>query len=534
MTPNIHTIIRNHVSLSIECIDRLYINGYVPTLQSGGQLNIFFHRHRKQPIVSPALFHPMRHRFVSDIEQFAKHNSIPLVTFERGQRKDDIAAARRADFRAKEGVVFIGVAQERAMSFKAQKLVGPGGGVAFSFSRQSIFVNHYYFYVQDLEWGPAFLKVGTYLPFPVKLCLNGHEWVKQQLRKEGIAFDSLDNGFRSCAAPDRLQEICDLLATVDVQSFFDRWSHRLPWPLTPEDRRAGFDHRLSIWQLEVSLTQVFDRPLQGRHFFEQVIRDNLDLGRPNRVSMLFPHRMTRATPPPPHGYRTRVLTTGVNPSLHVEYKKSHVKQYFKEERALRTETTINEPNDFHVNKGVENLDHLRDLGRAINRRLLEIERVSHNCAISDEALNRLQRPAVIADQRAPALRFGDARVMALLHALCLFAHTLLGFRHRDIRDHVAGLLGEHYTASRMTYDLRRLRLRGLIHRVPKSNRYTVTTYGLQVALFYTKVHLRILRPTFAAFGDDTDPIPHPLRELYRFIDEEIRAICDEANLRPAA
>jgi len=111
--------------------------------------------------------------------------------------------------------------------------------------------------------------------------------------------------------------------------------------MTASDRTAGYDHRLAISQLEISLTQVFDQPVQGRHFFEAVIRENLDLGRPDRVGLLFPLRITRKTPPPRYGYRTRVITDGVQPSLHVEYKHSHVKQYFKEQRALRTETTIN-------------------------------------------------------------------------------------------------------------------------------------------------------------------------------------------------
>jgi hypothetical protein len=161
------------------------------------------------------------------------------------------------------------------------------------------------------------------------VCLNGHEWAKQQLRQVGIDFTGLDNGFLACDDPARLQAICDGLGPSDVQRFFDRWVAHLPWPLTAADRRAGYQHRLSIWQLEVSRTQVFDQPIQGRHFFEAVIRDNLDLGRPDRVSLLFPTRLTRRTPPPAYGYRTRVITAGVAPSLHVEYKHSHVKQYCK-------------------------------------------------------------------------------------------------------------------------------------------------------------------------------------------------------------
>ena len=290
-----------------------------------------------------------------------------------------------------DGVVVIGVAQ-KMRAFKAHKRVGPQGGVTFDFSRQSVAVNHYYFYVQDPEWGPAFLKLGTYIPYPIKLCLNGHEWVKQQLRRADVAFDSLDNGFLACADPTRVQAMCDQLGPADVQAFFDRWTARLPAPLTARNGEARAAHRLALQQVEVSLTQVFTRPVQGRHCFEAVIRENLDLGRPDRVGLLFPHRITRRTPPPTWGYRTRVITDGVEPSLHIAYKSSHVKQYFKEQRALRTETTINNPTDFYVAKAVSNLSHLRDLGDQANRKLLEVERVSHQCVLTQDALDRLQLP----------------------------------------------------------------------------------------------------------------------------------------------
>ncbi|MBV9602630.1 MAG: hypothetical protein JOZ87_38030 [Chloroflexi bacterium] len=104
--------------------------------------------------------------------------------------------------------------------------------------------------MHDADWGPAFIKVGTYLPYPVRVCLNGNEWLKQQLRKEAMPFDSLDNGFLWCADPERLQQLADSLSPADVQAFFDRWVDQLPWPLTAADRAASYRHRLSIWQLE--------------------------------------------------------------------------------------------------------------------------------------------------------------------------------------------------------------------------------------------------------------------------------------------
>jgi hypothetical protein len=529
MMPNIDSIIRQHVSLEVRCIDRLYLHAYMPKLQTSGGLCYFLRDHLGYPIPSPALFRPLHDRFVDAVYAFAERHRTPVIHFDPKQRKDDVVAAYRARFTAREGVVVIGIAQEKMRSFKAQKRCGSGKGM-FDFSRQSVAVNHYYFYLQDREWGPGFLKIGTYMPYPIKLCLNGHEWVKQQLRRTRIRFESLDNGFLSCSAPDRLQVICDRLGPNDVQAFFDRWSQRLPWPLTPADRKAGFDHRLAIAQLEVSLTHVFDRPIQGRHFFEAVIRENLDLGRPNRVGLLFPLRITRSTPAPVYGYRTRVITDGVQPSVHVEYKHSHVKQYFKEQRALRTETTINNPKDFYVAKRIGNLSHLRNLGEQVNRKLLEVERVSHHCVLSQDGLDRLQRPSVEAGQRVPALRFGDPRVMALLQALCGFAHLPHGFRNRDLRPQVSALLGRQLTPGQITYDLRRLRLKGLIHRIEGTHRYTATTYGLKVSFFYSKLYLRILRPNWPALLPNQDTVPPLLRSALDQLDAAIHKIQEDAAL----
>jgi len=298
--------------------------------------------------------------------------------------------------------------------------------------------------------------------------LNGHHWAQQQLRQAGIAFEALDNGFRWCENPAHLQAVCDTLGPNDVQAFFDRWVERLPWPLTSVDRAAGFRHRLSLWQVEVSLTQIFQEPVYGRRWFEAILRENLDLGRPDRVSLLFPTRLTRATPPPKRGYRTRVVTAGVMPTLHVSFKHSDLKQYFKG-CGIRTETTFNDPTDVQRTKGLETLPHLREVGRRINQRLLETERLSHSFAVPTPLVDRIQQPLGTGSRHVAGLRLSDPRVLALLQALCSFSHLPLGFRNRDLRPQVAQLLGwelARYSPGAMTYDLRRLRLHGLIQRVP--------------------------------------------------------------------
>jgi hypothetical protein len=472
----------------------------------------------------------MHDRFVNGIKAYARDHAVPLIEFESGQDKDARVATYRARSSDPDGVVVIGAAQEKMRAFKAHKRRLSQAGVTFDFTRQPVNVNHYYFYLHDRDWGPAFIKIGTYVPYPIKVCLNGHEWVKQQLRRAAIPFTSLDNGFLACADPGRLQRICDQLGPRDIQQMFDRWSRRLPWPMTPADRAAGFDHRLTLCQIEISLTQIFDRPVQGRHFFEAVIRENLDLGRPDRVKLVFPRRLTTRTPPPRYGYHTRVITDGVEPSLHIEYKHSHLKQYFKEGHGLRSELTINNPNDFGFTKGLDRLLALRALGDDVNRTLLTVERVSQHCTLTTAALDRLQQPLQVGQLRISALRFGEARIQALCQALSGFAHLPAGFRHRDLRPRVGALLGRAYSAAQMTYDLRRLRLRGLIHRQPGTYRYRLTSEGLRVTFFYSKLYLRIFRPHAPALDTASDAFPRALRTAFEQLDAAIARVHQEAAL----
>ena len=392
-----------------------------------------------------------------------------------------------------------------------------------------MYVNHYYFYVDDEEFGPGFVKVCSYAPWALKVCVNGHEWAKRQLDKRGIAYTALDNGFLTCADPQALKEICDSLGPQQLEAFLARWLERLPMPLTKEDRAAGYTWQLSIWQMEVSLTQVFDRPVRGREFFEEVMRDNLDLGRPDRVQLIFDRRIVPSTP---GTFRTRVIQDGVLPSLHIEYKSFDLKQYFKEGRALRTEGTFRNPKDFNINKGLANFGYLQQIGRQINRRLLEVERVSHNCGLSADSIQRVVQPTVNEDgQKAPGLRFGDPRVMALMLTLSLFTHLIVGFRNQDLRRTVADLLGriQPYTATQASYDLRRLCRKGLLWRRPGTHRYVVTPYGWKVARFYARLEARVFRPGSAALEGRgvADPSPKLSRAIAK-VDHEIDTLIASA------
>lgn len=534
---NINDVLDGHVGLEVECVDRLYLNAYVPNLQVSGQVVSFFTRHRGDPIPSPALMDKNGNRFRREVKAFAEDHGIPILQLKKPDRTrwDDRKLdhvrphLERAERDGRCGVVAIVSAQEFQWVFSAKNRSPKPGVVSYDFVKEERRVGTYYFYVLDPDFGPGFIKICTYFPYPAKVWLNGHEWAKRQAARDSVGFTALANGFATCEEPAALQAICDRFGPADVQRCFDRWITAIPTPFTDEDRAGGYWWELSMRQVEVSRTLVFDDPRRARGFFEALVADNIGIGRPHEVHAIFGRDRRGRTTAQPFG--TRVFGPGTDVKMDFRYKHSRVKQYLKEGRALRIETVINKPSDIGVRARLEHLPELVAKARAVNGRLLMIERAGQGCAIGSALFERIHQPYIREGQRTGALRFGDPRAMALT-ALCVMIHAVAGFTNKSLRGLVAGLLERDYTTNQMTYDLRRLRLHGLIERIPKTNTYTLTPEGLRVAVFYTKVHGRLLRPLVAAA--DQPPAPLELRRALATIDRVIADYADNARLGATA
>jgi hypothetical protein len=505
-------VLDDHVVFEVDCIDRMYCNVYMPGLQYAAGLVSYVHQQLGLPIASTAPLAKISDRFSAAVHRFARDRRVPWVNFVKGQRKDDVMHEHLATFTAPEGVVFIGRAQEKTAVFRTERRLN-GEGRSYPWIVKSTgMVNHFYFYCVDEDFGPFFIKFCSYFPYNAKLCINGNHWAQQQAAKAGIGFTPLDNAFATVEDPAGLQRICDRLGPEQIQALLDKWLAFLPSPFTDADRAAGYRYELSILQAEFSLTQMLDRPVSGRMFFEQVIRDNLGIGRPDQVTLVFGRRLFRKGPrPTPGRFRTRVITDGVSPSLHVDYKHTTIKQYHKEGRALRTETTINDTRDFEIGKRLVNLPALREIGFKANRRLLGVQRLDHDPITGTRDLHTLTDPVTTEKgTRVPGLRLGQQRSHALLAALLIFRLQPDGFANRDLRAITAGLRGlppELASAGQMTYDLRRLKTHGLIEKIAHTHRYQVTNHGLHTAMFLTRVHDRLLPTGLAHLGDQSAPSP---------------------------
>jgi hypothetical protein len=516
-------VVSRHVLFEIESIDRMYCNLYVPQLQRVEGLLAFIHGHLGQPIASTSVIAPMSRDFTARLAAFAGAHGIPRIDFARGQRKDDVMHQYLAAFEAAggtEGVLFIGRAQEKNTVFRTGKRRAADGSSYPWIVKTTSVVNQFYVHCVDEDFGAFFIKFSSYFPYGAKLLINGHHYAQAQAARAGIGFTALDNGFAACDDVPGLQAICDSLTEDKIEALARKWLAILPSPYSPADQAAGYRYDISVLQAEFSLTQVLDKPVSGRIFFDQVIHDNLGIGRPDQVGLIFGRRIVRKGPhATPGRFRTRVITEGVTPSLHVDYKNAKIKQYHKLGKAIRTETTINETRDFGIGKRLTNLPALRQIGFTANRRLLGVQRLSHDPIRGARAFTELTTP-ILTDTgtRIPGLRFGDARVHALLQALLI--HRLLphGFTNRELRTLIAPLLGtttEDITAGKMTYDLRRLRAHGLIARIPRTRRYQITDTGLQHALLFTHAHDHLLRTGLAEITDPDPPIPTRLRAAHR-------------------
>lgn len=213
-------VLRDHVTLEVESIDRMYLNAYVPRLQMVGGVVHFFREHRGESMATGKRMSEITVAFREEVDRFVDRNDIPVVHFEKKQKKDEVMAERLRRFERPEGVMFVGVAQEKTRCMRTIQRKASSGRSYPWIVEGTAMVNHYYFYALDEDFGPFFLKFCTYFPYNAKLCINGHEYLKHQLQKRGIAYEALDNGIRQCDDPTTLQKISDELSAEKIDALF--------------------------------------------------------------------------------------------------------------------------------------------------------------------------------------------------------------------------------------------------------------------------------------------------------------------------
>ena len=521
------------------CFDRILLNGVIQVLQNPACVVGFLKEKRQAARVTPAYFKAISTDYHHFVQAFAEKRHVEIVQPPRGVRREEWVEPFYQQLQGQPGIAVILKARENAR-------------VAVSFPRQgdhvellNRFVQQYYFYFQDRDFGRMFVRVCPYFPFSVRFCLNGHEWLACRLREEGIAFEQCANAFRTCADPARLQELADRFSAADIEACGHRWLAQLvPFFTDRERRHQGFGYRLFVSQVEYCTNLIFERRAALDRLHERLLDLNRSIGHPDKIAMIFGRRITQHTDA---GLKTQILDHDLGqPVIRSEYKSSSIKQYARDNLVLRTETTSYHTPDLGVNKGVEHLPELRQTMAAANDRYLDVQQDVLETFVDRGQLERLRQPTISpSGRRTPGLKLDDPRLLAVLQALTCFA-LLAGrgrFRTTDLHATVAGSLGkttETYTLGQLRYDLGKLRGKGLVERVDGTQSYRLPSEGYRIAVLYLKLFHRIYAPLTAGI---MEPVPWDERvpperralldRLYAAVDRDLDRLFESVGLRLA-
>jgi DNA-binding transcriptional ArsR family regulator len=526
------------VAFSYRSIDRLILNTYIPTLQTPGAMAYFLREICGKPILSSVVFKALTDRFIAAIQALAERQHIPVLR-PTGRTKPGQLAQRALHAAARAnrwGIVAIVVHQESARVFASYH--AGGRRTNFRIREERRLVNHYYFYVRDRDYGDGFVRISSYPPFQTRIWLNAHGYLAAQLRRRRLAFQTLDNCIVAVADPAALAAIAARFDARLVEQIARRWLALVPDPLTAAERAAGYPWRLSIYQAEFSDNVVFRRTHVLNRVYEELLRDHLHLGRPDMLKVIFDRQIRRNTPTT---CTTRLLRQGVVSCLKVFYKKSFLKQYNKGGRVLRTEVCVNDPRDFRIRKSLVHLGYLGTVAYHAIGRFLKAQAVVLATALDRSTFERLVTASTDGGQHVAGLRFGAPQVMRLLAALGCAGLSFKAFSHADLRAMLVERLGAEateVTPARLSYQLTKLRAKGLVRKVQGRNRYTLTDLGYRVTLYTTKLHQRLLTPTLdgldRALRAALAASPHRLDRALDDLNASFDHLAELSGLRVAA
>jgi hypothetical protein len=521
------------IAFCYSCFDRLLLNGYIRALQFGGSIVSFLRHRRNVQFVSSDYPRGLSCGYHRGVEQLAAEQGVDIVSPPDDVRRCDWVQPYYQRLGQPSGLAVILKCRERAR-------------VAACFASRDHriepswrYVQLYYFYLRDAQLGRLFLRVCPYFPFDVQVCLNGHEWLAQQLVREGIGFRQHDNAFVDCERPDRLQQLADAFGPDQIVAGVEAWLPGLVPFFTPEERADGYRHRLFGAQAEYCHNAIFRSEAGLDRLFGRLLDSNRGIGHPDKVAVIFGRQQFR---PDARTSQTEVKVTRLKlPVIKTSFRGTSVKQYVKGRSLLRTETSCFQLRDLSIPKDVKNLPRLQEVLQRSDDRYLEARQDVLASPIDRGQLDRLRQPTVSATgRRTPGLHLDDPRRLAVLRALTHFAY-LTGqgcFRTAELLPDVQRAVGNPgYRVSQLRYDLGKLRGKDLVRRRPRTQRYELTAEGYRLAVLYQKLYHRVYAPLTASTldpvaGDNRVPNRRKVKldRLYEAVDKALRELSEGVGI----
>jgi hypothetical protein len=524
---------RQSIQFGYSCFDRIIGSGMIQPLQYGLNVKNFF----------AARGHAVNHRFLVALSteyhrwvaQEAATQGVDIVAVENGVRREELVQPYFERLQGQPGLAVILRCREPER-------------IAVSYAKRGNFVEVvrrwiglYYFYLQHPQCGRIFLRVSPYFPFNIRFWMNGHDWLANRLTAEGIAFHKADNAFTACADPARLQQLSDAFGPQDIAGAIEPLLQQYLPRLYQPDWPGALRHRLFMSQIEYCHNLVFHSGAALDRFFQRLLDHNRWLGQPDKIATIFRRQACR-----PRTTESRVKVTMLGtPVILTSLDSASIKQYVRDGKLLRSEVSCYQLKDLHQAKHIDNLPKVRTLFAESIERYHNAQQDILETYVDRGQLERLRQPTVTSSgRRTPGMRLDDPRLLAVLHALTAFVY-LVGqacFRTKDLLEHVRKALAQpQYTLSQLRYDLGKLRGKGLIERVPKTQTYRLTDQAYRLAVLYLKLYHRLYAPLTAALLEPYAPDNEVLNSrqikmdrLYAAVDRTLQKLAEHAGLAQPA
>jgi len=433
------------------CFDRIVLSGYLMGLQRPGQVVYWLQQVLGVEAITKEVLSRRTQHYIAWVESYARNQKIALQWAEKDTRKEDyvLPYLRRMERDDCYGVYFIFQAMEQGWTFRpGYKLVSriPGGPADYPIlHKHRARYRYFYFYLRDEALGPMIMRIGTFIPFEASYYLNGHSYIEQELRQQGIGFRKEDNAFLAVEDVSALQAAADRLSGDIIQKRLNYWTFVLGPKFTKRDRRAALLERsYYVHQVEYCQNFIFKRNHPIRKIFERSCELALWRMTGERIWRAFGR-----------GHRDRIkgklqtIMERIEHGQHVfraYWKHAWVKQYEKYSTYLRNEVTSNNLRDFNLHKGLAYLGYVRT-------RLLEVL-LHTGTAIGGWSTKQIHA--------------------AILDRFRLSAHS--------------------YMINSLRYDLRKLKGHGLLERESGRYAYRLTPKGQRVAILFLLFHQRLCGP----------------------------------------
>ena len=495
---------KDSIRFGYRCFDRILLNGLIQPFQQPERVVGFFNTYRHLYPVSRDVLRGAADQFQVWVKGQSDKWNAPIVEAPKG-RRDDFVEPYFTGARPDQVVVIL-KAREPARIMIA---IGDRKANRWYLQIADRWIIQYNFYVNDQRWGRMFVRMCPYLPFSARVCLNQHHWLANRLREEDIDFQQSSNAFLRCASPERLQQLADALTAQDLSSCGRKWLTRFtPFFTETERYQAGCQHRLFFSQVELCDNLIFHRRAALDKLGERLLDANRTIGQPNKITVIFGRKVTKQ-----HRGKLQTEIEDMdlpNPVIRSHYRNGFIKQYVRDHLILRTEPTTNNVTDYGVNKAIDHLPALRDKMAATINNYLDVQQDILEAFVDRGQLRNLAQPTLTATgKRIPGLKLDNPRQLALMHALVRVAQIPAArtFSTAEIYPHTIAALGattEQYRLASLRYDLSKLRVKGLVEKLPRSRRYLLSPRGYSICLIFLKLFERVYPPLSAA---RLDPVP---------------------------